>query len=348
MLLKANFKKIEPASGAIIMAIGIFLVGAIEAFPFLNDQLGNYLAFLLMITWIIIYKRLSVQFFHRKFLIPFITHPVNSFTIGTWIAGVSVLCNVFLKYFPRIIIVTQAMTIFNTFLWLFFLVICFYNFKQLLFDHQDYPVHGILLMSTVGTQSIIVLLNNVFLQFPIILSQSIIILGLIFYSIGIILIVKRYVLEKEWTLVDDWTNTNCIAHGALSITGLAIVSSNTFTSSFVTALWVTIFILLVIIEIIEIIRAILRVKRYGWNKGLCNYHISQWSRNFTFGMFYTFTLFIHRNPSYLVPIRLQAFQDRFQSFWAWVVMIALLAQISLYVKSRLEKSTLSDKIPTKV
>src|SRR5699024_2072372 len=132
------------------------------------------------------------------------------------------------------------------------------------------------------------------------------------------------------------------------ITGLAIVSSNTFTSSFVTALWVTIFILLVIIEIIEIIRAILRVKRYGWNKGLCNYHISQWSRYFTFGMFYTFTLFIHSNPSYLVPIRLQVFQDRFQSFWAWVVMIALLAQISLYVKSRLEKSTLSDKIPTKV
>ena len=29
----------------------------------------------------------------------FLKNPVNSFAIGTWIAGVSVLCNVFLKYF---------------------------------------------------------------------------------------------------------------------------------------------------------------------------------------------------------------------------------------------------------
>src|SRR5699024_2208230 len=162
MLLKGPYKKIEPASGAIIMATGIFLIGTVEAFPFLDVQLGKYFAFLLLITWIVIYKSLSVQFFHRDFLIPFIQHPVNSFTIGTWIAGVSVLCNVFLKYFPEIILITQAMGIFNTFLFLFFLANCFYNFKQLFFDHQNYPVHGAILLSTVGTQSIIVLLNRVF------------------------------------------------------------------------------------------------------------------------------------------------------------------------------------------
>ncbi|UJL46698.1 hypothetical protein KFZ58_01700 [Virgibacillus sp. NKC19-16] len=120
MLLKGDYKKIEPASGAIIMAIGIFLIGTVEAFPILDIQLGKYLAFILLITWIVIYKSLSVQFFHRDFLIPFIRNPVNSFTIGTWIAGVSVLCNVFLKYFPGILLITQAMAILNTFLWLFF------------------------------------------------------------------------------------------------------------------------------------------------------------------------------------------------------------------------------------
>src|SRR5699024_11539519 len=82
------------------------------------------------------------------------------FTIGTWIAGVSVICNVFLKYFPGILLATQAMAILNTFLWLFFLVNCFYNFKQLSFDHTEYPVHGAILLSTVVTQSIMVLLNN--------------------------------------------------------------------------------------------------------------------------------------------------------------------------------------------
>src|SRR5690625_7042997 len=114
MLLTGNYKEIEPASGAIIMANGIFLIGAVEAFPILDIQLGRYLAFILLISWIVIYKRLSVQFFHRDFLVPYLKNPVDSFTIGTWIAGVSVICNVFLRYFPEILLVTQAMAILNT------------------------------------------------------------------------------------------------------------------------------------------------------------------------------------------------------------------------------------------
>src|SRR5690625_419561 len=339
MLLQGDFKKIAPASGAIIMANGIFLIGAVEAFPFLNNLAGKWFAFILLITWIVIYKKLSVQFFYRDFLIPFIKHPVNSFAIGTWIAGVSVLCNVFIKYFPSILIVTQVIAIFNTFLFLFFLVNIFYNFKQLIFDYQDYPVHGILLISTVGTQSIIVLLNNVLFQLPSIFSELVIMLGLVFYTVGIILIIKRYRIEKGWTLIDDWENTNCIIHGALSITVLAIVSSNVFTSTFVTVLWLVIFILLFGVELIEMIRAILRIKCYGWNKGIFQYHVTQWSRNFTFGMFYTFTLYMHQNSFYHIPIRLEAFQHRFMSFWAWVVLFSLVGQIGIFIKSRLEKST---------
>src|SRR5690625_2119393 len=239
-----KYKKIEPASGAIIMANGIFLIGAVKEFPFIDYQLGVYLAFLLLITWVIIYTKLSIQFFHRDFLIPFLKHPVNSFAIGTWIAGVSVLCNVFLKYFPQILPITQAMGILNTFLFLFFLINCIYNFKQLFTDHQHFPVHGVVLLSTVGTQSIIVLLNNVFYELPKILSSSVIFLGLIFYIIGFLLILNRYVRQKGWTLADDWANTNCIIHGALSITGLAIVSSNTYSAKFVTVLWLIIFALI--------------------------------------------------------------------------------------------------------
>ncbi|RKD27026.1 hypothetical protein BEP19_00160 [Ammoniphilus oxalaticus] len=344
MLIKGSFKRIEPTAAAIIMANGIFLIGAIEAFPFLNDRLGKILAFLLLISWIVIYIRLSVQFFHHQFLIPFLKNPIHSFAMGTWIAGVSVLCNVFLKYYPSMIIVTQAMALINTLLWVFFLTMCFYNFKQILFNDQKYPVHGILLLSTVGTQSIIVLLNNVFFQLPMMVSSLIITLGFLFYLIGASLIVNRYALKRGWTLVDDWANTNCILHGALSITGLAIVSSNTFTSAFVAVLWVVIFILLVIVETIEIFRAVLRVKRYGWNKGLFNYHITQWSRNFTFGMFYAFTLFVHKNPSYVIPVPLQAFQVQFLSFWSVIVLLTLLGQIGVYLKYRLEKRALWAKM----
>lgn len=336
MLFQHDYKRIEPASGALVMACGIFLIGAIEAFPLLHVHLGKWLAFVLLLVWVFIYKRLSVQFFQREFLVPFLMHPVNSFAIGTWIAGVSVLCNVFLAYFPAILIITQAMAVFNTFLFLFFVVNIVHNFKRLLWDDQHYPVHGIVLISTVGTQSIIVLLHNVFPTLPTSISVVIIVLGICFYLIGIFLIIRRYVRQKHWTLVDDWTNTNCIIHGALSITGLAIVSSNTFSVLFVVCLWWLIVGLLIVVEALEIVRACLRVKLYGFKKGIYNYHISQWSRNFTFGMFYTFTLYMHRNPFYPIPEKLQHFQEVFIGYWAWLVLLALVIQISVY---------LTDKIP---
>ncbi|WP_077324938.1 hypothetical protein [Virgibacillus siamensis] len=334
MLLKGSYKKVEPANAAIIMANGIFLIGAVEAFPLLDIQLGKYLAFLLLIAWIIIYKDLSVQFFHRDFLIPFVKHPVNSFVIGTWIAGVSVLCNVFLRYFPGIALMTETMAIFNTFLFLFFLANCFYNFKQLFFDHKGYPVHGAILLSTVGTQSIVILLNNVFFTFPVYFSEGIIILGLIFYLSSITLICNRYFRNKDWNMADDWENTNCIIHGALSITGLAIVTTNTFTPFFVSVFWILVFVLVIAVEILEIVRAAKRIYRYGLNEGILTYQVTQWSRNFTFGMFYTFTWVMHLNPFYTIPEPLYNFQTAFMNIWAWVVLISIIAQIAIYVKSR--------------
>lgn len=341
MLLEGPYKKIEPASGAIIMATGIFLIGTVEAFPFLDHQLGKYFAFILLIMWIVIYKSLSFQFFHRDFLVPFLKNPVNSFAMGTWIAGVSVLCNVFLKYFPGIIGMTQAIAIFNTFLFLFFVANCFYNFKQLFFEHRHYPVHGTILLSCVGTQSIMVLLNRAFFQFPAYVTKPVIVLGIMFYIAGMIRLVDRYWRRSDWTIADDWANTNCIIHGALSITGLAIVITDTFSSFFVTVFWIIIFILLCMVEVLEIIRAAKRVKQYGWNKGIFTYDVSQWSRNFTFGMFFTFTLFMHQNPFYTMLEGLHAFQNAFLSVWAWVVLIAILMQIALYIKSRIGKFFIS-------
>lgn len=325
------------------MANGIFLIGAVKEFPILDHQLGVFLAFILLITWVIIYTKLSIQFVHRDFLIPFLKHPVNSFAIGTWIAGVSVLCNVFLKYFPEILPVTQAMGILNTFLFLFFLINCLYNFKQLFFDHQHFPVHGVVLLSTVGTQSIIVLLNNVFFELPKVISSTTIILGIVFYIIGLLLIIKRYIWQKGWTLTDDWANTNCIIHGALSITGLAIVSSNTFSTQLTVILWIIIFALIIFVETIEVLRAIKRINLYGWKKGIFSYHVTQWSRNFTFGMFYAFTSVMYANPNYLLPHWLNNFIVGFMPVWAWIVLLVLLGEIAIFIRYRVTLGTARQK-----
>lgn len=345
IFLKGNYFKIEPASAAIIMAIGIFLIGTIEAFPFLNEHLGKALAFILLMIWVIIYGLLSFQFLHQDFIIPFIKHPVKSFAMGTWIAGVSVLCNVFLEYFPSIIKLTQIMALLNSLLWLLFLVTCIYNFKKLLCDETDYSVHGILLLSTVGTQSIIVLLNNVFFELPILFSEILIIMGFIFYLFGMFLISKWTATKNDWIITEDWSNTNCIIHGALSITGFAMVTTQTFTPFTINLLWVTTFVLLVGIEFVELVRAKSRIRKYGWNKGVLSYDVSQWSRNFTFGMFYVFTLIMLKNTNYVISEYLSQFQTRVMSIWAWMVLIALVVEIIIFLKhfitatSRREAST---------
>lgn len=339
MFLEGPYRKIEPASAAIVMAIGIFLIGTIEAFPILNEYLGKFFAFILLIIWVIIYGFLTFQFFHRDFIIPFIKHPVNSFTMGTWIAGVSVLCNVFLDYFPSIIKLTRMMVILNSLLWVFFLIICIYNFKKLLLDNHEYKIHGVLLLSTVGTQSIIVLINNVFFQIPVVFSEIMILIGLVFYVFGIYLITVWVIQKKKWTLTDDWSTTNCIIHGALSITGFAIITTNTFNSLTVNLLWMITFILLIIVECVELLRIKKRIQKYGLSKGIFSYHITQWSRNFTFGMFYTFTLVMHENTKYFLSEKLYIFQASFMSIWAWVVLIVLIIEIIIFLNHFMNRRT---------
>ena len=48
--------------------------------------------------------------------------------------------------------------------------------------------------------------------------------------------------------------------------------------------------LFAVVESMEVIRLRLRVGAHGWRSAVVIYHPAQWARNFTFGMFYTFTL----------------------------------------------------------
>src|SRR5699024_9909366 len=103
----------------------------------------------------------------------YLRHPVQTFTIGTWIAGVSVLCTVLLKYFPQASAVIALMALFNMSLWCLFFILCIRNFIILM--KQTYAVDGVLLLSTVGIQSIVISLNELYSFIPEKLSMSIIV-----------------------------------------------------------------------------------------------------------------------------------------------------------------------------
>lgn len=331
-------KQISPAQPAIIMAIGIFLTSTIDAFPFLDVYLGPYFTIGLFIIWIITYLYLIKQFFNSDFLIPFIKNPIVSFSMGTWIAGVSVLANILAKYIPNFKTIFLSMAFINLILWFFFCIICLYNYSCLIKTKQHIKnVHGIILLATVGTQSIVILFRNVFPSFPTSFYIILISLGICFYLIGMFLIGKRYLLNRDWSIANDWNNTNCIIHGALSITGFAITVVGLLSARLLIIFWIFVFSLFIAVETIEIIRAILRVKLYGFKKGLLTYHVTQWSRNFTFGMFYAFSAAMNRGHFYNLPIKFIQFQVNTLACLAWIVLIALIIQIFLYLNYSLIK-----------
>jgi hypothetical protein len=115
-------------------------------------------------------------------------------------------------------------------------------------------------------------------------------LGAACYLAGVFLIVWRYAADRGWRFATDWDNSNCILHGALSTTGLTATTSGVLGLTAATLLWTYTGAVDVVVEAIELARAVARLRVSGWRDGLLVYDVSQWARNFTVGMFYAFTL----------------------------------------------------------
>ncbi|WP_394218683.1 hypothetical protein [Halobacillus trueperi] len=324
-------KIVNPAAGAIVMAIGIFLYGAWQQF-FNNGAVVS--VFYLLMT-LIIYLLLIRQSLQKGFWKPFLSNPVNSFVIGSWVAGLSVSSQVILEYLERLQILAVIVAVLNTGLWLFFMLLCLHNFKKLWHRPTFHHSHGVILLSTVSTQSLVNLWFKLFPEIPEVLIESVIIIGLLFYFNSSVLLIIRY-RKTAWSISEDWTNTNCILHGALSITGLAIVTAGVFPSSFVIFIWWFATGILFLVEGMELVRAWQRVRKLGIIKGVFSYHVSQWSRNFTFGMFYAFTMVMLENPAYTSVF--SGFQQWFLYLWGWVVVAALIYEIILWIYSFYKRS----------
>ncbi|MYL50042.1 hypothetical protein GLV98_11135 [Halobacillus litoralis] len=324
-------KIVNPAAGAIVMAIGIFLYGAWQQF-FTNGAVVS--VFYLLLT-LIIYLLLIRQSLQKGFWKPFLSNPVNSFVIGSWVAGLSVSAQVILENLERLQLLAVIVTVLNTGLWLFFLFLCLYNFKKLWHRPTSHHSHGGILLSTVSTQSLVIVWSKLFPEIPEVLIESVIIIGILFYLNSSALLIIRY-RKTAWSITEDWTNTNCILHGALSITGLATVTAGVFPSSFVTFIWWCATVILFLVEGMELVRAYQRVRKLGWNQGVFTYHVSQWSRNFTFGMFYAFTMVMLESPAYTSVY--SGFQQWFLYMWGWVVAVTLIYEMILWIYSFYESS----------
>jgi len=326
-------------SGAIVMAIGIFINGPIVHFPFLNTGLARSFAVILFLLFLFIagsYIKDTVQ--GKVFRMHFADH-VGRFAVGTWIAGTSVcgiaLCGRLPGWRPLV----QILVIGNIGLWFYFVYRVVGSFLEF-FASKDLRtrVHGVLLLSTVSTQSLVIVWRAAFGESAgyRLVAPWVILLGVVFYFVSFVLVVRRYATAgTSMDLDKGWFNTNCIVHGAMSITGLASAVSGVVPPNLTLFIWLWAMAWFVIIESIEVVRAVMRTRIYGFVNGILVYNSTQWSRNFTFGMLYAFTLNFDLAHSIAAGSLLLPLHQAVVRYFAWVVLVALLLEFFVFLRDRL-------------
>ncbi len=325
-------------SGAIVMAIGIFINGAIVHFPYLNKVFAPSFAMILFLLFIFIaYSYLVDTLQGRVFKMHFDNH-VGMFAVGTWIAGTSVCGIALCQRLPEWRLLVKILVVGNIGLWFYFVYRAAVSFLHFFSAEAWRKVHGVLFLSTVSTQSLVIVWKVAFGTSTAyaLVAPWVITFGIFLYFVSFYLILRRYVHEgSEIDLDKGWFNTNCITHGAMSITGLASAVSGVVPADLTLLIWLWAISWFVIIEAIEIARVVKRTNLHGLVDGLMVYDPTQWSRNFTFGMLYAFTLNFHISQSSAANTWLIPLHQAVLRYFAWVVLILLVLEILIFLRDRL-------------
>lgn len=327
MWQQARLPNLNPpaAIGAPVMALGIFGAAALQRLPGGAAATGVVAAGAVVI-WLAIAVALVLSISRRG--ASFYTAPVlASFGLGTWVAASAVIARMVMLAAPALGWAARGFFLVSVALWLWLLPLALRNFARLAVNAPAKP-SGVILLATVATQAVALMALRLFADMSAVrwIATALIAFGILCYAIGLALILQRYGGER-WRLADDWDNSNCILHGALSISGLAAVISGNFTAAALLAFWLIVIAVFVVVEAIELLRLRVRVKALGWRAGLFVYDISQWARNFTFGMFYAFTLaFAERVPSLAAHSLVERLRSAILAGGQYVVLLLLLAE----------------------
>ncbi|MCQ6281905.1 hypothetical protein [Bacillus sp. EB600] len=318
------------AAMAAVMAFGITTQGVLFNFfgsHFFYSTGGRILSILDLALWSSFVFSFALSYFNKKFKEVHYSNLINRFGMGTWVAGTSI-CGILVdKQFNEWEFFVKIILCINVALWAFYIWICLRTLADVRNKRLTKSVHGVLLLTTVSTQSLVLFASTVYKGVPLFIDLVLITIGIAFYFVSAILIIKRYSSLGTWSIRTDWNNTNCILHGALSITGLACLVSHLLTNHSVMIIWFCSALVFLIVELIELYRLIDRINFYGWKRAILVYDVSQWSRVFTFAMFYTFTYLSGPNLYFISLIRKTIIISGI-----WLVLLLAIFEIGLVVK----------------
>lgn len=333
-ILYKKFIYIDTVSAAIVMAIGVFSLNVAPQFA-TNSLLDRGIALFAIILWAFFMVSYLFSFIVKEFNTLHYQNVIGRFRIGTWVASTSVTVIIITKYFPVFGRVILPLVILNSLLWVFFFFISMKGIGAILVNKSIKNVNGILFLTTVSSQSLLLMYNNVWENFYRLLyiNETLIAIGFLFYFVCITMLLSRY-KKYDWRLVTDWKAPNCMVHGALSIIGSAAVISKSIGFGMLLLLWMIVLVIFVANEIVEVVRGVLRTKEFGFVDGLCIYHPSQWSRIFTFCMFYTFTFKFHTNYASQAAW-IDHSQQAILIVGKWFIAMLLIIEIGLLVRAQL-------------
>jgi hypothetical protein len=321
------------AVGAPIMAFGIFGVAALQHLP------GGPL---LTVPWTaavaLAWSALALMLLAAAWRsgLAFHTAPLlGSFAIGTWVAATAVVARLLMMAAPGALWLARSLFLMSGVLWLGFLPLALRNLWRLAVRGEGNP-SGVILLTTVATQALALIALRLFPDAARLrlVADAGIAFGALAYIAGLVLMLRLYAGARGWRIARDWDNSNCILHGALSITGLAATASGIVAAGDLVALWTAAAIAFVLVEAVEAMRLVARIRAFGWRRGLWAYDTSQWARNFTFGMFYAFTLaFAQRVPLLAAHPVLGVVRAGVAAYGQYVVLLLVLLETLLLLSA---------------
>jgi hypothetical protein len=321
-------RALPPGASAAVMAVGIFALAALPALPG-GAALRQPLALAVLVLWALLALRFATAW--RNGDDPRLRPPMARIAVGTWIAGTAVTAALVAAAVPGWTPLAAPLVAVALALWPWYLLLVAAAVRQVAGDARQ-PVTGSVLLVTVATQST-ALLCVIFTRPPALpdLMVALVALGTAAYLAGAALMVRAWLHAPRWRLDEDWHNSNCILHGAVSITGLAAILSGAVPAPVCLALWLFAATMFAAVESIEIARLVLRLRRHGWRRGVLCYDTSQWARNFTFGMFYALTRnYLARFSAPSITV-VAALQHALAAGGQYVVLVLLLVEIGLLV-----------------
>lgn len=316
------------SAGSIVMAVGIFSLEALQKLPFYTPFIAKLITLELSIIWLYIIASYLICYFKQHFSIH-MNRISNQFSIGTWIAGNATLGILFLQEFPSSLTIIFILALLTTIIWIWYICLVVNNLLKM--NRKLYNAHiGSILLATVSTQSIVLLFNFVTSdKIPITANQILLVLGCIFYIVGLIIIIRHHFHISYRKSIIHWNNTNCIIHGAASITGLATLMTHTVPIGVIIFIWIWTSTLFLLVEGISLVKMVKRIQMGGLLRGVLKYNISQWTRNFTYGMYYAFNLGL--DESKLFKNTLLNFVVNYGQY---MVLIFLMIEIFIFFRNK--------------